>query len=64
MIDDVHNQHEISSLLQVQLHTNLEKKFPLKLLKRWSKNELIVRPHVESGHPTISILIGVSRSVL
>ena len=46
--------------LEGQLHTNLEKKFPTKLLKRWSKNELIIRPNPDLGRQTISIIAGVS----
>lgn len=29
------------SLMQVQIHTNLEKKIPSRLMNRWTKNEVI-----------------------
>ena len=47
---------------QVQIHTNLEKKLPEKLIKRWTKNEMIVYLNHRLCNRTSSVLKRVRSS--
>lgn len=46
--------------MQVRLHTNLEKKFPITLVERWTPKELCIYPNRQNFHRATAFLRDVN----